>query len=246
MFRRSDTGVIVGRTVSSLGTGTDSPVSADSSTCSSAKSDQPQVGRDHVAALDQHEVTGHHALGLDDLAPAVTHDACLGSHQRPERGQCGLGLGLLDETGERVDQYHRHDHGRVDVLPERQRHRRRGHQHVDERVVELPQEPDERPCPRALGQLVRPEPLEPACCLLPGEAAPGVGVDEEHDLVDGKGMVVAGRMRHGGRGRRRHRPATVSGVQLLMVRDCLPGDGCRQGTKAFPSVTGAPRRCAGG
>ena len=36
MLRRSATGVAVGRTTSSLATGSDSPVSADSSTCSSA------------------------------------------------------------------------------------------------------------------------------------------------------------------------------------------------------------------
>ena len=79
---------------------------------------QPQVGGHLVAGLEQHQVTGDQLLGRHDVLVAAADDLGLGAHHRPQALQGGLGLGLLNETHDGVDDHHAEDHCGVDEFPQ--------------------------------------------------------------------------------------------------------------------------------
>ena len=79
---------------------------------SSAPVEQPRVGRDPVALLDQEHVAGHEPRRVDDLLVPVAQDPRLRGQVRGQRLDRALGLQLLGEREARVDHDHDDDRDR--------------------------------------------------------------------------------------------------------------------------------------
>ena len=70
---------------------------------------QPSIGRDGVAFVDQDDVAGDD-LGGGEAAPlTVANDRRVGGRHRSQRRHCGLGSGFLDVAQGGVEQDHRQD-----------------------------------------------------------------------------------------------------------------------------------------
>ena len=100
---------------------------------------QPQVGGNLVAGLQQHQIAGNQLLGRHGVLVAVAHHLGLGAHHGPQALQRGLGLGLLNETHDRVDDHHTEDHCGVDEFPQTGGDRPRDEQNIDQRMMKLAQ-----------------------------------------------------------------------------------------------------------
>ncbi len=141
-----------------------------------ARLDQPEVGRHPVTGLEQHDVARHHRLCRDGRPPAVPQDRGVRIDHGADRLQRPLRASLLDEADDGVGDHHGEDHQRVRKVAERARQHAGRHQHVDQQVVELQQEPPEDAPAWRLRQPVRPVDAEPAVGLVVGE--PGVPAPE--------------------------------------------------------------------
>ena len=115
---------------------------------------QAQVGRHAIAGFQQDDVAGHQAGHVHHLPLAATQHPRGRRQHGLQGGQRLFGLALLDETDQGIDQHHRHDHRRVDVVAEQSGQHRRGDQEQDQRVVELLQESAQRRTPRRRRQAV--------------------------------------------------------------------------------------------
>jgi hypothetical protein len=86
---------------------------------------EAQVGGHLVACLQQHDVAGHQLLGGHSAPLPVAQ------HQRPGREHVAdgvqglLGLALLDEADDGVDEHHAEDHTRVHPVLQDARYRAR-------------------------------------------------------------------------------------------------------------------------
>ncbi len=93
----------------------------------------------------------------------------------------------------RIGQHHRQDHPGIDPVLQGARHHGRAKKHVDQHIVELREEPQQRPARPRLGQPVRPVLLKPpsslyggqslGTCLQRGKAGvgwSGVGIGHRH------------------------------------------------------------------
>ncbi len=127
---------------------------------------QPQIGRHPVPGFQEDHVARYEVGGVDLVPLAVAQNRCVAGQHGAHGLEGTLGLALLDEADDRVDHHHTHDHGRVDVVLQPGRDRGRGQQHVDQRVVELQEEAQERSPPAWGRQAVRPEPGEAPARLL--------------------------------------------------------------------------------
>ena len=131
-----------------------------------------------------------------------------------------LGLALLDEADDGIDDRHREDHPGIDPLPHQRRHYRAGEQDIDEAVIEMLEEALDRPVPRRGGSRLGPTTarrLAASAAERPSRSA----AQRLQDLVDrqrvrlrrrrarwtaGAGAVPA-------RGRREHRSDRATGVR---------------------------------
>ena len=132
---------------------------------------EPQVSRYLVTRFEPHQISGDEFLRGHRPLVAVADHPGMGTRHRPQALQRGLGLGLLDETGDGVDQHHTEDHDRVDVLAQHRRASARRQQHVDQRVVELAQDSRHRSGALGGGQAVGPEPRQPLAGFRAGQPA---------------------------------------------------------------------------
>jgi hypothetical protein len=121
-----------------------------------ARPDEPEVGGNAVAGLDQHDVPGHD-LGRRDADPAsVPHDVGARGDHAADGGERVLGLALLHKADDRVYHYHGDDDDGVDVVAECPCNDGAGKEDVDQRVVELRQEAQEGVRYPRRGKLVAP------------------------------------------------------------------------------------------
>ena len=127
---------------------------------------QAQVGGHAVPRLEPHEVAGHEIGNRDAHAPAVAQDAGVRRDHLADRVQRLLRLAFLNEADDGIDQDDGDDHHRIDVVADQSGRDRRRQEEVDQRVVELPQEPPEAMGTGGRGQLVRTVGLEAPCRLL--------------------------------------------------------------------------------
>jgi len=74
--------------------------------------EQTAIGRDNVACLHQHDVTGHQSFGLDLFCLAVTAHTGNVLHRTGQRRQAGLGLCLPAQAQDRVEDSQAHQHQR--------------------------------------------------------------------------------------------------------------------------------------
>ncbi len=133
--------------------------------------DQPQVGRDGIAAFHQHDVARHQLVGRDQAGVTVAaHPGRVGA-ERAQRLDRARRSDLGDEADQRVDRQHGRDGGRFFQLAEIECQRSRGAEQIDHRALELVQQHRQHAglTPRHDG--VQPEGLQPALDLVLVEAA---------------------------------------------------------------------------
>lgn len=80
------------------------------------KKNLPGIGGDNVTETDDDNVTGHDHARLDFNKGTITENLGLESERVLEGIQCRLGLGLLDEADERVDEQKGEDDAKVDLF----------------------------------------------------------------------------------------------------------------------------------
>ncbi len=120
--------------------GCDSPVSAASSIRSCADVGEAQVGRDHAARLEQHEVARHEIGRRHRHDRAVANHASLQCCELLQRPQRLLGAILLDEADDRIQHDDGEDGGGVLDLADESGDDRRGDQQDDHEIGELAEE----------------------------------------------------------------------------------------------------------
>ena len=123
-----------------LCTGTDSPVSAASSTCKIDRLDQSCVGRHLVARVQQNEVAWHEPARRNLDLLAVADHRYGGRGHSPERFERAFRSVLLYEAQHYSEQ---HDHGdgdRLDAVSEKGGDRRSDQQDDDQDILELPEQ----------------------------------------------------------------------------------------------------------
>ncbi len=189
-----------GRVAASLPAGTLSPVSADSSICRRARGHDPPVGGDLVPGREQHHVADHQLLGGDlGLDPVAAHPGG-GLHHRLERVHRALGLALLTQAGDRVDQAEQEQHDRGAPLLDQQRHHRRTDQdelHVAAVLAEQPSQPRRWLLLWKRVRAVPPQPLRrlrrrQPCIHIHTEPAGHVGRVERVPTLPGRDRTRAG------------------------------------------------------
>ncbi len=114
----------------------------------------PQIGWHLVARLQQHDVAGHQFRPADSDAPAAAQDGGARRQHGADGGHRRLRLALLHIADHRIGQNHGDDHRRVHPVLQARRHHGGTEQHIDQHIVELRQEPHERPAAACLGQAV--------------------------------------------------------------------------------------------
>jgi hypothetical protein len=123
--------------------------------------EEPEVGRHPIPRLDEHHVSRHEVGHRHAQPRAVAQDGRLRRDHVADRGERVLGLALLQEADDGVHEDDGEDHPGVDEVTKRGRRRRPRQQEVDERVVELGEEAQERVPPRAGRDRVRPVSSKP-------------------------------------------------------------------------------------
>ena len=153
---------------------------------------EPKVGRDLVARFEQHDVPRHELFRGNHARLAAAHGPRLGGQHVADRIQRLLGLALLDEAEQRVEDDDAEDDRRVEPQVQHQLGEAGAEQDVDQDVVELRQEPHERSALLAFRQPVGPVLLQAARRLARVEAFLGVGREPLHHLVHGHGVPGRG------------------------------------------------------
>ena len=149
--------------------------------------EQPQVGRHLVAGLDEDDVARHQPFGGDGLAMAVAQHAGLQRQHLADGIERPLGLALLDEADQRVDDDDAGDDRRIDVVLHQGGDRRRDEQDVDQDVVELEQQPDQRAATLRRPQPVGAVDLQALPSRLGGEAG-AAGLQRRQHVVGRHGV----------------------------------------------------------
>ncbi len=145
---------------------------------------QPQVGRHHVAGLEQHDVSGHQRGRGQRVDLAVAHHPGAGRGQQFQRRDRALGAIFLDEPDGRVQHHDRQDHDRVRQVADQPGDHGGGNEDQDHEVGELGGKHAQRPAPLALAQHVRAEPFAAPAHLLRAQAGARIDTQALHRLVD--------------------------------------------------------------
>ena len=197
MFDRSPSATSgPGSTPASLPTGALSPVSAASCVSSVADVEDPAVGRDDVARLHLHDVTGNDVDRRHQRERAVSHHLRLRDLQVRQRVHARAGLQLLPGTEDDVEEDQQPDQDPRRHLADREAHHDDRDQHDVHRIAELAQRDRPHRRRRFTGDLVRPEPLESLRRVRRAQTRRRIGPERRRHL----GCVAGERRR--GRGRR--------------------------------------------
>ena len=149
---------------------------------------EPQVRGNLVARLKEHDVPRNELFRGNHARLAAAQGARLGGQHVADRLQRLLGLALLNEAEQRVEDDHAEDDRRIDPQVEHQLGEAGTEQDVDQDVVELRQEPHERSPLLAFRQPVWSVLLQAARRFGRIEAFPGVGGETLHRRIDSHGM----------------------------------------------------------
>ena len=137
---------------------------------------QAQVSGNLIAGLELHKVTGHQVGGIQSHEPAAAPHHRVGGEHVPDGFERVLGLPLLDETDGSIGQHHAENHARVEPVLQKGSGHGRSQQHIDQHVVELGQEAQERAARLGLGKPVGTVSRQAPARLL-GTQTLGTGAD---------------------------------------------------------------------
>ena len=155
-----------------------------------ARAKQADIGRHLIPRSQEYYVSGNQLGRRNPLALALSHDRRLAGH-RPSQRLDGLErLRLLTESDDGVDQHDPEDDARIGPLLQERRDGARGEQDVDQRLVQLEQEADDRPRALSFAKDVRPEAFLAVHHLEDVEPAFRVRLEKVEHLVFGQ-MVPA-------------------------------------------------------
>jgi len=147
-----------------------------------------QVRGNLVPRLQKHNVPRNELFRGNHARLAAAQGAGLGGQHVADRLQCLLGLALLNEAKQRVEDDHAEYDRRIDPQVEHQLDEAGAEEDIDEDIVELRQEPHERPPLLALRQAVGAVLLQPARGLARIQAFLDIGREPPHHLVHRHGM----------------------------------------------------------
>ena len=149
---------------------------------------EPEVGRHLVAQFEQHDVARHELIRRQHARRAAAQGPRFGRQHVADRIQRLLRSPLLDEPEQPVDDDDAQNDRGVD--PQAQHHlgEARAKQHVDQDVVELGDEPHERPALPAFRQAVGPVLLQAGGGFAGIQAVLGAGGEPPQHLIDGDGV----------------------------------------------------------
>lgn len=128
--------------------------------------DQPKVGGHLVACVQKHDVSRHQFLGRHRCPAPVTQNARVRCQHIADCRQRLFGAALLHKADYCVNQHDRQDHAGIDQMPKRGRDNGCGQQHIDQNIVELPEEPAQRPVGCSFRQPVWPGSAKPVRGLI--------------------------------------------------------------------------------
>ncbi len=151
-----------------------------------------RIGRHPVAGGQQHHVARYQAFGVQRLALAVAQDQGMQRKHVADGVQRVGRLALLDETDQRVDHHRQEDYRTVHPEAEQRGDQRGEQHHVQQDVVELPQQAQQRPLAFRRGQPVVAVRRQAAGGLVRVQAGGGAVQSFQHPLRRA-GMGVAGR-----------------------------------------------------
>jgi hypothetical protein len=154
--------------------------------------DHPQVGGHLVTRLQENDVAGDKVGPIHGNPPPIAQYCGLRRKHAPDRRHRRLGLALLNEADHRIRQHHGQDHAGIDPMLQGSCHYRSTDQHIDQHIVELPQERDQRPAHLHLGQSVWSMFSQPPRSLGGGQAIRGGG--KIGKAVGGGGGVRVGQL----------------------------------------------------
>lgn len=144
---------------------------------------QTQVRRHLVAGGEQHDVARHQFCGVDAPLLAAAQHRGFGGQRARQRRQRGEGPALLDETDDGIERHHAEDHAGIHPGAQTELDHHGGRQDVDQRLVELQQEPQQRPLATARGQRIGAEALPPRFHLEAIQALLLIGVEQVQHLA---------------------------------------------------------------
>ena len=131
---------------------------------------QPQIGGHLVARLQQHDVPGDEFRAVHRYPQAVAQNVGPGREHLPDRGHRRFGLAFLEEADRRIGQHDRQDHPGVHPVLQRPGDHRRADEDVDQHVVELSREAQQRTARLHLGQPIGPVGRQSARSFVRGQS----------------------------------------------------------------------------
>lgn len=125
-------------------TGTDSPVSCDSSINERRGGDQPKIGGNANAGFQEDKISRHQLAAFHLAFAAAADHPRVRRDQLHKRAHGVLGTMLLHEADDRVEREHRSDHSGIDVLAQKQRDSSGDQQYVDQWTAKLMEKNSQR------------------------------------------------------------------------------------------------------
>ena len=149
----------------------------------------PEISGNLVARLEENQIPRDQIVGGDAALVPVPDHRRLGVHQGAQALQGRLGSGLLDEADHGIDDHDAENDCRVDEFAQDGGDDGRHQQHVDQRMVELTQNPDQQARTTRGWERVGSVPLKTLVHLCCGQSAARIGLQQQHHLVHRQGVV---------------------------------------------------------
>ena len=148
-----------------------------------ARIDDPQVGGHAISGSQPHQIARHQRAGVQPLSGSAAMHRGIAGHASRQRGERVLGPPLLDEAHQSVDQDHAHYDAGVDEFTEEEGNGGRRQQDVDQRLVHLQHEAQQRAPAGRRRQLVRTVGNKSSRSLFVAEAIAGVRSEHVDHIV---------------------------------------------------------------
>ena len=127
---------------------------------------EAEIRRHTIPRLQPDDVAGRQFHGIDRALLPISQCHRLRRQHRTHCVERPLGLPLLNEADQRVDQHHTDDDAEIDPMAQHRGDRPRDQQDIDLHVLEMQQEAAQGALPWRGRQLMRTVPILPRICLV--------------------------------------------------------------------------------
>ena len=166
-----------------LPVGRDSPVRVDFVGLQLRRIDDAQIGRDDVAAFQEHDVAWHEIGGGDDRGLSASSHGGLGGAHLAKGLHRARGFQLGDEAEQRIDDQDGENGAGLDPFTESERSDHGGGEQRHEETPELRQENQPRASLFDLTEDVGAVTGQPARCFVTGESRRSIGAESLEHLA---------------------------------------------------------------